>query len=243
MASHRSGRRSTPCFRGTESRLGAKRESRQGLETLTDPRGNVKEKARILKLAGERPEGRYAAADLYAGIGYFAFSYARAGAESVLCWEINPWSVEGLRRGAAANGWSIDVVIGEAMSEGDESRLAALLVFQEDNQRAADRVAALRPRIAPIRHVNCGFLPSSKDSWNVALQVLDPTLGGWIHVHENIAMEGILTRKAEIVEHFRQAINHDSSPLFGIVECGHVERVKTFAPGKMAQEMLVTSRN
>ncbi|KAL2155478.1 hypothetical protein VTH82DRAFT_220 [Thermothelomyces myriococcoides] len=47
---------------------------------------------------------RYAV-DLYAGIGYFAFSYARLGLR-VLCWELNPWSVEGLRRGAAANGFS-----------------------------------------------------------------------------------------------------------------------------------------
>ncbi|KAJ1338683.1 tRNA wybutosine-synthesizing protein 2 [Microdochium nivale] len=49
------------------------------------------------------------AVDMYAGIGYFVFSYARLGLR-VLCWEINPWSVEGLRRGAEANGWSLRVV-------------------------------------------------------------------------------------------------------------------------------------
>ncbi|KAK3899597.1 S-adenosyl-L-methionine-dependent methyltransferase [Staphylotrichum tortipilum] len=48
------------------------------------------------------------AVDLYAGIGYFAFCYAALGLR-VLCWEVSPWSVEGLRRGAAANGFSVRV--------------------------------------------------------------------------------------------------------------------------------------
>lgn len=49
------------------------------------------------------------AVDLYAGIGYFVFSYAKLGFR-LLCWEINPWSVEGLRRGAVANGWDVVVL-------------------------------------------------------------------------------------------------------------------------------------
>lgn len=53
------------------------------------------------------------AVDMYAGIGYFVFSYARLGLR-VLCWELNPWSVEGLRRGAMANGWSVRVIRTEA---------------------------------------------------------------------------------------------------------------------------------
>lgn len=53
------------------------------------------------------------AVDMYAGIGYFVFSYARLGLR-VLCWELNPWSVEGLRRGAVANGWSVRVISTEA---------------------------------------------------------------------------------------------------------------------------------
>jgi tRNA wybutosine-synthesizing protein 2 len=91
-------------------------------------RGNVKEKARILGFAsGGAPDSASATAtagtgtrtgvgsrskwavDLYAGIGYFAFSYARLGLR-VLCWELNPWSVEGLRRGAEANGFSVRIV-------------------------------------------------------------------------------------------------------------------------------------
>ncbi|OBT50513.1 hypothetical protein VE04_09282, partial [Pseudogymnoascus sp. 24MN13] len=39
------------------------------------------------------------AVDLYAGIGYFTLSYLSRG-YAVLAWEINPFSIEGLRRGA-----------------------------------------------------------------------------------------------------------------------------------------------
>ncbi|KAM7204773.1 S-adenosyl-L-methionine-dependent methyltransferase [Rhypophila sp. PSN 637] len=55
------------------------------------------------------------AIDLYAGIGYFVFSYAKLGFR-LLCWEINPWSVEGLRRGALANGWDVVVLSPPAIS-------------------------------------------------------------------------------------------------------------------------------
>ncbi|KAH6613435.1 hypothetical protein F5144DRAFT_616378 [Chaetomium tenue] len=57
------------------------------------------------------------ALDLYAGIGYFAFPLARLGLR-VLCWELNAWSVEGLRRGAAANGFSVRVISSESSGFG-----------------------------------------------------------------------------------------------------------------------------
>ncbi|KAK4140807.1 S-adenosyl-L-methionine-dependent methyltransferase [Dichotomopilus funicola] len=86
-------------------------------------RGNIKEKARLLSFhqntatttkttaaaaTNTALRGKYAI-DLYAGIGYFVFSYAALGLR-VLCWELNAWSVEGLRRGAEANGFSVRVV-------------------------------------------------------------------------------------------------------------------------------------
>ncbi len=79
-------------------------------------RGNISEKARVLKLEslsettlGTKPENT-SAVDLYAGIRYFAFSYAKAGVGKVLCWEVNPWSVKGLRRGAVRNEWGVSTV-------------------------------------------------------------------------------------------------------------------------------------
>ncbi|KAI3332751.1 S-adenosyl-L-methionine-dependent methyltransferase [Ustulina deusta] len=138
-------------------------------------RGNVKEKARLLgfhdsgnsttrapaQQAGDLSHRRIPArrrlgalaVDLYAGIGYFAFCYAALGFR-VLCWELNAWSVEGLRRGAVANGWRVRVVrppserSGE--TEGDEGMLREVLagdetivVFLEDNARAAGRIRRL----------------------------------------------------------------------------------------------------
>lgn len=51
-----------------------------------------------------------AVVDMFAGIGYFVFSYLARGVARVWAWELNGWSVEGMRRGAAANGWGCRIV-------------------------------------------------------------------------------------------------------------------------------------
>lgn len=204
-------------------------------------RGNISEKARILGLKtltqkhlGCQPE-KTSAVDLYAGIGYFAFSYAKAGVGKVLCFEINPWSVEGLRRGAKRNRWAVEVIKdGQALNETtiEEERF---IVFQESNEHAARRITAIKDSIRPVRHVNCGLLPSSKDSWETAVQVLDPT-GGWIHVHENVAKKDIEGRTKEVVGIFNRLVMkhyvHEPEEQRR-VECDHVEQVKSYAPGVM----------
>ena len=204
-------------------------------------RGNISEKARILRMPSLRAERlgceprACSAVDLYAGIGYFAFCYAKAGVGRVLGWEINPWSVEGLRRGVGRNaeGWGVRIMEeGEELEEEWEQGGERVLVFQEDNQHAGARVQAMRSRIPPVRHVNCGFLPSSAPSWPVAVRVLDPALGGWVHAHENIAVGDIESRKADIVARFDAlAKPDDAADPRRIVRCEHLERVKSYAPG------------
>ncbi|MCJ1384964.1 hypothetical protein MMC17_008082, partial [Xylographa soralifera] len=213
-------------------------------------RGNIAEKARILRLPALRAERlgcgpeACSAVDLYAGIGYFALCYAKAGVGRVLCWEINPWSVEGLRRGVGLNGegrgkWGVRVVVGEEEEEEEDGEVREgwkdgeerVLVFQEDNQNAGARVERMRSRIPPVRHVNCGFLPSSAPSWPVAVEVLDPELGGWVHAHENIAVGDIESRKADIVARFDALANQDAANPQRIVRCENLERVKSYAPG------------
>ncbi|KIW34324.1 uncharacterized protein PV07_01109 [Cladophialophora immunda] len=88
-------------------------------------RGNISEKARILGLQShfpglDEPElnpqriGEVDVVDLYVGIGYFAFCYLFRGVRRVYGWDINPWSIEGLRRGCERNGWRCLVVrVGE----------------------------------------------------------------------------------------------------------------------------------
>ncbi|KAL8702246.1 MAG: hypothetical protein Q9201_004508 [Fulgogasparrea decipioides] len=211
-------------------------------------RGNLSEKTRLLRLESLKPAAakRSSAADLYAGIGYFAFSYAKAGVEKVLCWDLNRWSIEGLKRGAEKNGWTTKVVedtreeIELVYNQYNDDRTTRpikerFLVFHESYRDAPPRVSALRNRIPPVRHVNCGYLPTSSDSWAVAMNVLDHTEGGWIHAHENVAVKDIQQRRDEVVETFTRLAEpyHTSSEATSHfdVECQHVERVKTYAPG------------
>ncbi|EPE07691.1 trna wybutosine-synthesizing protein [Ophiostoma piceae UAMH 11346] len=253
-------------------------------------RGNIKEKARLLAwpgndLAGsrlaiggkggketketkgtkgtkEKKVEKATAVDLYAGIGYFVFSYAQRGLR-VLGWELNPWSTEALRRGAVRNGWSVKIVRGTDLALptteviGDES----IVIFVEDNQRAAQRLAELRgAEMAPLRvtHVNGGLLPTSRPIWRTAWDaVVDSARDareardskdardakeadadkngekytGWLHLHDNVGVDELDSRKAEIqalVDAWGAAAG-DGLEAVSVVE--HTELVKTFAPG------------
>lgn len=214
-------------------------------------RGNVTEKARLLdfhssqSLVSHRVEGSRLrngwAVDLYGGIGYFVFSYARLGLR-VLAWEINPWSVEGLRRGAGMNGWDVRVVgdqelvgsPGEAIfgmnrkgEEGEENRI---VVFLQDNRHAEGIVRELRldGRDVDVVHVNCGLLPSGTDTWRPALNILGEG-EGWLHLHENVGVGDIESRREEIGGIFNGWLEVEGGGRTAEVE--HVEKVKTFAPG------------
>ena len=201
-------------------------------------RGNMSEKARILNLPTLKPERlgcatwKTSAVDLYAGIGYFALSYAKADVENVLCWEINPWSIEALDRGAKKNLWRVDVFGKEKWpSTPADLRQLRLTVFAESNERASERLRRLRSFIWPVRHVNCGFLPSSQQSWETAVKALDPAEGGWVHAHENIAKNDVESRQAEIVREFERLVAQVYGPNHGRkVECEHLERVKSYSP-------------
>ncbi len=217
-------------------------------------RGNVKEKARLLHMSSVQQavhDGRkdgcgWAAVDMYAGIGYFAFSYVKAGASKVLCWELNSWSIEGLRRGAAMNKWESTIVdtnngISLKTSDlGDGSH--NLIIFHESNENAAARIKSMRGQLPPVRHVNCGLLPSSSASWEAAASILDPIDGGWIHVHENLAADSVNEQAQDIVSQiqklasqlFRDGVLMESvdqtSNSEPIVLLEHVEIVKSYAP-------------
>lgn len=217
-------------------------------------RGNIKEKARVLAFhdldtAAEVTEtrrgvtreqrGRAAAIDLYCGIGYFAFSYAAAGFGKVVCWEINPWSVEGLRRGCLKNGWSCRIVRGTELEapvgevfRGEEK----VVVFEEGNERAAGRMEAIREwevqegesGVGDVLHINCGFLPSSEASWRTAWEIVCKSRTAWLHLHENVGVDDVKKRKGEIEGMIGKWAREEGT---SEVEVEHVELVKTFAPG------------
>lgn len=226
-------------------------------------RGNITEKARILGHAGvfegldevslrsERVED-IGVVDMYAGIGYFVFSYLKRGVKRVWGWEINGWSIEGLRRGCAANGWGCKVVKlrddGELESGSIPELVAGLdddtrvVIFHGDNRFAGGILDQIRSVMEPreswnsIRHVNLGLLPSSRASWDNATRMIDVNRGGWVHVHENVDFREIDKMKDEIIADIKRlrekncsTANHTEQ----IVECQHVEHVKTYAPGVM----------
>ncbi|KOS22023.1 tRNA wybutosine-synthesizing protein 2 [Escovopsis weberi] len=205
-------------------------------------RGNIKEKARVLAFG--RPAGAARtggtttwAVDLYAGIGYFTFSYAALGMR-VLCWEINPWSVEALRRGARANRWAVRVVRGRDLERPLDEVVAAggeqILVFLESNERAAARVRRLQKAglARDIAHVNCGFLPTSEPVWRPAWEMTRGSAGAWLHLHENVGVGDLEARRRSIQAMFdgwAAALTEEGEAREARVE--HIEQVKTFAPG------------
>lgn len=234
-------------------------------------RGNITEKARILGHEGQfagldetSPRGQkideISVVDLYAGIGYFVFSYLKRGVKRVWGWELNAWSVEGLRRGCLANGWKCKVVPlhieeGEASYSLDDGSLGRLLdeltdddrviIFQGDNQTAPAIMEKLQPELerrgswASVRHVNLGLLPTSRPTYETSLKLLDRKCGGWAHVHENVNVAEIESKKKNIVTEYAQLASQLAPQLTDIdvgklsISCDHVERVKTYAPGVM----------
>jgi tRNA wybutosine-synthesizing protein 2 len=195
-------------------------------------RGNISEKTRILQIA-RAPSTPFSAVDLYAGIGYFAFSYVAGGASNVLGWEINPWSIEGMRRGAVANGWSVSVAKENAARElmGVGSKVT---IFQMDNASAVAVVNRVRSSIPPVRHVNCGFLPTSKGSWETAVAVVDPVEGGWVHLHENFRAEEIAQSVDQVLGETQSILDRGpcaSGVQQRVARLDHVVRVKSYAPG------------
>ncbi|KAG5971575.1 hypothetical protein E4U55_001162 [Claviceps digitariae] len=231
-------------------------------------RGNVKEKTRLLQFppACRLPQPRPAAAtearvtsavakdvsdwavDLYSGIGYFAFCYAKLGMR-VLCWELNPWSVEALRRGAEQNKWSVDVFHDPATrgvsSEEIMKSGARIVVMAEDNGFARARTEDMKRQavaqgggwLRHVRHVNCGLLPTSRLTWDCALsltrtagvKVGQPQQQTWLHLHENVGESDIESRRHEIEA---LLVGHPEEEGLGrSIHVERVEKVKTYAPG------------
>ncbi|KAE8352642.1 S-adenosyl-L-methionine-dependent methyltransferase [Aspergillus coremiiformis] len=219
-------------------------------------RGNVTEKARVLGQGGffegldEGLLGEMGVVDLYAGIGYFVFSYLKRGVRRVWGWEMNGWSVEGLRRGCIENGWGCRVV-----RLGDDGRLSRselvdlvrdlkdtdrVVLFHGDNRFAADILEEIRGvhlnlEWWSVRHVNLGLLPTSVDAWENACRMIDIEKGGWAHVHENVDLREIELKKEDITTELgrlrAEVLGLQSAA--GLAECRHVEHVKTYAPGVM----------
>lgn len=180
-------------------------------------RGNVSEKARILGIDDVGPSQSKSSfeglteselgeavngvdvVDFYVGIGYFAFCYLRRGVRTVWGWDINPWSIEGLRRGCEANGWRCLVLKVDSEGSLQEMSLRQLaeiwaeglrtgggkevrcVAFLGDNKWSAKVMMDVHGELKAltsskqglnVRHANLGLLPSSQGSWENATALL-----------------------------------------------------------------------
>jgi len=217
-------------------------------------RGNIREKTRILEKISADVDKNFTVVDLYVGIGYFTFSYLKAGARLVLGWDINPWSIEGCRRGAVHNGWTTSVVVGKDVQDQDGRHRdvmmeqngsmgylkknvqdSRLLLFNESNIHAPSRMEKLMEEVGyvPVRYVNLGLLPTSRPSYILAVQILlmnRPNKVGTVFVHENVGQNEISPKAIEIVQAFHDLLTEQGGKDW-VVDCRHVEKVKSWAPG------------
>ncbi|SCU88654.1 LADA_0E11364g1_1 [Lachancea dasiensis] len=173
-------------------------------------RGNIKEKKRILDPTSYPEVEGNDVVDLYAGIGYFALSYLKRRARRIFCFELNPWSTEGLRRGVNLNKFS-----GECN------------IFQQSNEDCLLQLE--RFEFLQIRHINLGLLPTSRQGYPWALHLVlkyGATPTTTLHIHENVHIGDIESGN------FAQQVLKTLSDLEGRLSftLAHVEKVKTFAP-------------
>lgn len=193
-------------------------------------RGNIKEKARILNSYHDI-SNNLDIVDLYAGIGYFTLSYLKRGAKRIFCWEINPYSVEGLSKGVSKNGFGSAYIIKRNESINLEKILnSKCIVFLESNIYCLERFKELKNLDININisHINLGLLPTSIDSWPYACELIDlyteKNSISWIHVHENIGVNELNSFMDSTCNRLQvMSKTKKVNPIW-------LEKVKTFAP-------------
>jgi len=208
--------------------------------------GNITEKERV---AHSRPifDARdKIVVDLYAGIGYFTLVYLlHAGARTVHACEWNPWSVEGLARGADRNGirWSKVSSLEDASANGQElstiskqvqrtpkkstkptAPLGNLVIYPGDN---AQWVSCFENQ---AHHVNLGLIPSAELGWVLGVRALCPKEGGYLHVHHNIRVGEEESFKAYLLQSLMQQFAEWKAEQEWDLHIRHMENIKSFAP-------------
>ncbi|EGV60102.1 S-adenosylmethionine-dependent methyltransferase [Yamadazyma tenuis] len=157
-------------------------------------RGNIKEKKRLLD--SYTALNHTWVVDLYAGIGYFSLCYARNGGR-LMCWELNPWSVEALVRNCRLNNFSCKR---DSMEYDPNTQV---FVFNDTNEKCIETVTRLWNTPLPISHINLGLLPSSRQSWPIANRLLElSTLPTVVHVHENVHKNQLESTLESVADEF-----------------------------------------
>jgi len=162
--------------------------------------GNVTERHRIgdMDMTGE------VVVDAFSGIGYYTLPMlVRSKAKHVYACELNPNSIFALTKGADLN----------AVSD-------RLTIIEGDNQITLKSLSGIADR------VHLGILPSSENTWHLAIDCLKQN-GGIIHIHMNVREKEISSFVDNCLEQLKQyAVHHG----FNGVELIHLEKVKWYAP-------------
>ncbi len=148
--------------------------------------GNVTERKRM----GGLPVEGEIIVDAFCGIGYYTLQLlVHSEVGHVHACEINPHSIEGLKKGLSRNNVSERCTI----HEGDNK------ITMRDLKGVADRVIL-------------GLIPSSMNAWGNAIRCLKPN-GGVIHIHMNVHEDEIEEWSRKTTEWFSTASGKNATAL------------------------------
>ncbi|KAI1321785.1 tRNA wybutosine-synthesizing protein 2 [Mortierella claussenii] len=213
--------------------------------------GNITEKERVAQSRPIFDSQDKVVVDLYAGIGYFTLVYlVHAGAKVVHACEWNPWSVEGLVRGANRNGISWKAYRGPALLKQEQQLYDQKIIPSSVMRRSADRTKKKAAKdhgqlvIYPgdnaqwihffenqAHHVNLGLIPSAEPGWVLGVRALCPKEGGYLHVHHNIRVgeeQVFASYLLKTLDALFAAWKPDGRSWS--LQIRHIENVKSFAP-------------
>lgn len=162
--------------------------------------GNVTERHRIgdIDMSGE------IVVDAFSGIGYYTLPMlVRSNAKHVYACELNPNSIYALTKGAELN----------AVSN-------RLTIIEGDNQITLQSLTNIADR------VHLGILPSSENTWSLAIDCLKQS-GGIIHIHMNVREKEIDSFVGYCLEQLKHYAGQRD---FNSIQLQHVEKVKWYAP-------------
>ena len=158
--------------------------------------GNVTERRRM----GELDTNGEIIVDAYSGVGYYTLQFLVQGdAKHVHACEINPDSIEALRKGLERN----DVA-------------NKCTIYEGDNRKTMKQLSGIADRVI------LGLIPSSMNTWGLAINCLKPT-GGVIHVHMNV-------HENEVEEWTDKTVDWFSTVSGKNVKALHLEDVKQYSP-------------
>ena len=162
--------------------------------------GNVTERHRI----GDIDMSDEIVVDAFAGIGYYTLPMlVRSNAKHVYACELNPNSIDALTKGAELN----------AVSD-------RLTIIEGDNQITLQHLTNIADR------VHLGILPSSENTWSLAIDCLNQS-GGIIHIHMNVREKEI----EPFVEYCLEQLKLYAAQCdFNTIQLQHIEKVKWYAP-------------